>query len=223
MTFETTHGDDHRELPDRSDLKWTDLLLDIEQHLFNLERLLTVIQGEQAHLREEGVWAAEPTLFWDNDPNGQPRYAKLSFPVGALPGGRRKVYVGCKPRKIQAAKAKIARTRRHEALEHERKRLERFLRMTRADLERVARGVAGYRVPDDLGLELDDVEGPAGPKTVGDVVKLVVEQGEWLRTRPKVEYEAAADPAAPGSEGSVESEAEPEGRLPFYWEREEES
>jgi hypothetical protein len=191
MTFETTPRGDPHELADRSDPnQWTDLLLDIERQLYHLEHLLAVIINEQVALCTEGVYPAEPTLFWDNDPNGQPRYCKLSFPRGALPNGQRKLYIGCKPEKIAAAKQQIARTQRHEALGEERVRLERFLRMTRASLDRVADSVAGYRVPDDLGLELHVVEGPAGPKTVGDVVKLAVEQGEWLRTRPKVKYEA---------------------------------
>jgi hypothetical protein len=191
MTFETRPRGDPHELADRSDPnQWTDLLLDIERQLYHLEHLLTVIINEQVALCTEGVYPAEPTLFWDNDPNGQPRYAKLSFPKGALDNGQRKIYIGCKPEKITAAKAKIARTQRHEALGEERTRLERFLRMTRASLDRVADSVAGYRVPDDLGLDLAGQEASAGPKTVGDVVKLVVERGEWLRTRPKVEYEA---------------------------------
>jgi hypothetical protein len=189
MTFETRPRGDPHELADRSDpIEWTEILLDIERQLYHLENLLTLIISEQVALNTAGVYPAVPTLFWDNDPNGQPRYAKLSFPVDALPSGQRKLYIGCKESKITEAKQKIARTRRFEALKEERVRLERFLRMTRADLDRVARQVAGYRVPDDLGLDLAGEEASAGPKTVGDVAKLVVEQGEWLRVRPKVEY-----------------------------------
>jgi hypothetical protein len=184
MTFETTHRGDHHELQERSDpSQWTDLLLDIERQLYHLETLLMLIEREQTALREEGIYPAVPTLFWDNDPNGQPRYCKLSFPVGALPGGQRKQYVGCKERKIQEAKQQIARTRRHEALEEERTRLERFLRMTRSGLDRVAGSVAGYRVPDDLGLDLDVVEASAGPNPLPRE-----SAPEWIRTRPKVEY-----------------------------------
>jgi len=175
MTFETTP-------------QWTGLLLDIEGHLGRLEVGLMIIIREQAALCEEGVYPAVPTLFWDRDPNGEEKYAKLSFPVGALPDGRRKLYIGCKERKIRAAKAKIARTQRLEQLEHERERLDRFLRMTRADLDRVARQVAGYRVPDDLGLDLVPGQAPAGPKTGLVAVELEI-GGEWVRARPKVEYD----------------------------------
>jgi len=167
-------------------IEWTEILLGIEQHLFNLERLLTVIINEQVALCTEGIYPAVPTLFWDSDPNGQPRYAKLSFPRGALDNGQRKIYIGCKERKIQAAKRKIARTRRHEALKEERTRLLRFLRMARADLGRVARQVAGYRVPDDLGLELAGDVGAPGPK-------------EWIRTGPpRVEYDVGVEDDTPG-------------------------
>lgn len=181
MTFETTPGGDPRELADQLDLSqemdlWTGLLLDIERQLYHLERLLTVIINEQVALCTEGIYPAVPTLFFDNDPLGQPRYAKLSLPRGTLDNGKRKIYIGCKPAKIQAAKAKIARTRRHEALGEERTRLERFLRMVRADLDRVARQVAHYRTPDDLGLELDVAVRDSGPK-------------EWIRTRPVVRYD----------------------------------
>jgi hypothetical protein len=182
MTFETTPRGDPHELHERSDLNvdqemdlWTGLLLDIEQQLYHLEALLSIIIGEQTALRAAGIYPAEPTLFWDKDPQGQARYAKLSFPRGALPNGQRKQYIGCKRAKIAEAKQKIARTRRHEALGKERTRLERFLRMTRAGLDRVAGSVAGYRVPDDLGLEPDVVVRGSGPK-------------EWVRARPKVAY-----------------------------------
>jgi len=176
MTFETTQRDDHHELVDQVDPgPWMDLLLQILEHAVRLVEAQTAIKQAMEELEAAGIYPAVPTPFWDRDPNGQPRYMKLSFPRGALDNGR-KIYIGCRESKITEAKQKIARTQRFEALGEERTRLERFLRMTRADLDRVARQVGSYRVPDDLGLDLAGGQASAGPK-------------EWIRTRPRVGYE----------------------------------
>lgn len=190
MTFGTTTFDDHHELEALSGPNWTELLMGITELLYNLEAALAAIKRQQTELRAAGMWPGVPIEIWedrDNTGHGEKRYLRLSFPKGALSGGRRKLYIGCKPEKITAARQKAARRRQWEALQEERVKLERFLRMTRSSLDRVAGQVSSYRIPDDLGLELPDREASAGPSELPELPR--ESSPEWVRIRPRVEYD----------------------------------
>lgn len=169
---------------------WTDLLGQMLTDLARLEVGLVVIRQEMAELEAAGMFPAVPTELWEtrtNTQHGEARYLRLGFSTGALPGGRRKLYIGCDLKKITRARQMASRRLRWEALEAERVKLERFLRMTRSVLEREAGSVSRYEIPEELGLELGPVAAggdvSAGPK------ELPPESApEWIRTRPQMEW-----------------------------------
>lgn len=193
VTFGTTHLADHRELEGGAGSKWATLLHGILEHLVRLRTGLLAIKKAMAELEAAGMWPGVPVELWEGRENTgykEKCYLRLSFPKGALGGGRRKLYIGRDKEKIRVAREKAARRRQWEGLEKERVRLERFLRMTRSGLEREAGSVQRYQIPDDLGLELAGQEASAGPN------ELPVESSpEWIRTRRReVKYELDGEP-----------------------------
>lgn len=161
MTFGTTHIDDLDQLgPDAGPKSegWAEMLTGIMEQIVRLRRGLLAIQCEQAELEAAGMFPAIPTEIWEdrgNTTHGQKKYLRLGFPGGALGGGKRKLYIGSKKAKITKARQMAARRREWEALEKERVRLERFLRMTRGSLEREAGSVRRYEIAEELGLEME--------------------------------------------------------------------
>lgn len=136
-------------------VEWSGLLGDIERQVVHLEYCLAGMRGTMARLEEAGMYPAVPSFTWEareNDGYEQKRYLRLIFP-SRTPGIARKVYVGCKAEKVAEAKRLTRNRQVWEQLDREATRLERFLRMQRASLERVAREVAGYRLPEDLVTE----------------------------------------------------------------------
>lgn len=191
MTFGTTYVEDLRELQEAFGPKWAEPLAGIRDGLLGLEAALLAIKKSMAELEAAGMWPGVPLEVWedrDNTSHGEKRYLRLKFKKGAWPDGRRGLYIGCKPDKITAARQKAARRRRWEALEAERERLDRFLRMTRSSIGGVAGQVQRYRIPDDLGLELDVAEASAGPKPLPPE-----SSPEWIRTRPVVRYDVEGE------------------------------
>lgn len=164
MTFGDTTCDDRVELEAQAGPKsavlreWADLLERILTDVARLEAGLVVIKLAMADLEAAGIFPAVPTESWEtrgNTTHGQARYLRMLFRKGALPGGKRKLYIGSNPRKIEKAKQMASRRVRWEALEAERVRLERFLRMTRSALDREARSVQRYEIPEELGVEME--------------------------------------------------------------------
>lgn len=189
MTFGDTQRGDRVELEAQAGpilQDWADILTGIMEQVARLERALSAIQRDMAELEVAGMYAAVPTESWEsrsNTDHGEARYLRMLFPNGVLPGGRRKLYVGCDPAKIRKARKLAGNRRRWEALEAERQRLERFLRMVRSSVGGVAGQVSGYRIPDELRLELGTPAAPGGapsvPKVAGEFVRPAGSGAEW--------------------------------------------
>jgi len=93
----------------------TELIARIEEGLARAYARKAKLEEEIAHLQREGIFNPIPTTSWETR-EGKGRYLRLVFPTGP-DGGRRRVYVGADPQKVQGALDKIARSRRHEQLQ----------------------------------------------------------------------------------------------------------
>jgi hypothetical protein len=150
--------------------KWLELLRQIRDEMVRLESALAGMRLQMERLEEAGMYPAVPSESWEsrsNSTHGEARYLRLVFPSRAP--GPRKVYVGCDPAKITEARKRASNRRAWEWLDREATRLDRFLRMQRAGLERVAREVSRYEVKEWLSAELstDLGSGLNGLGTVG--------------------------------------------------------
>lgn len=162
--------------------EWAELLTEIMEQVARLEAGLVAMKFEMGRLEADGMYPAIPTgEVWEKGK----RYLRLTFPCGTLLGGRRKLYVGCDPVKIQEARKKAANRRRWEELDDEIERLERYLWMTRGNLERVAGSAKRYKLPEGIPLLV------ARELGTGDhsLSRPDVPKEEWVLTgAPGVEY-----------------------------------
>lgn len=170
-------------------VQWAEILAGIMEELFRLEAGLVAMKRECLRLEADGMYPGVPTGdVWEpraNSTHGEKRYLRLTFPAGTLPGGRRKLYVGCNSERIAEARKLAGNRCRWEELEGEIRGLERYLRMTCGDLQRVAGSVKRYELPEGLPLLVARELGTDDQLLSVDPVP----KEEWVLTGPlEVEY-----------------------------------
>jgi len=87
----------------------------IWDYLQALQRLGEKLLQEIAALEAEGVYDSEPTPSWEQR-DGSGAYLRLVYRTEQGTGQRRKEYVGANKDKVEAALARVERTRRHRRL-----------------------------------------------------------------------------------------------------------
>jgi hypothetical protein len=145
MDFGDTGQGDQVQNPSRSAPKseFEELLGDISQDLKRLEGDLADLRMESQALEKAGMYPRVATESWQPR-NGKGSYLEMIFPR-STPRMRRKLYIGNKPAAIAEARRMNANRRRWEALEQAIIQLERFLRMIRCEVSRLADRVARYQ------------------------------------------------------------------------------
>ena len=136
-------GDDHQHEVQMD--HWWEMLGDIAQDLERLEGDLADLQKECQRLEKAGMYPAVPTESWEGRNGGETKYLRMIFPK-STPGVRRKEYIGCKRSAIAEARRLATNRQRWEELDRAKIQLERFLRIIRNELARIAERAAYYRV-----------------------------------------------------------------------------
>jgi hypothetical protein len=85
----------------------------IRDYLLGLQDIAEHLLQEMAALESEGVYDQEPTPSWEQR-QGSGAYLRLVYPTNGQV--RRKEYVGANKEKIEAALARVERTRQHRRL-----------------------------------------------------------------------------------------------------------
>ncbi len=147
---------------------WWEILGDISQDLERLEMELAEMREQRERLEEAGMYPGIPTESWQSRNGSETEYLRLIFPRGtpdipAGSGGRKRLYIGCDPAKIEEARRMVANREQWEGVDREVAKLEHFLDMRKARLEGVAWDLARYQVP-DLGTEGAQQPAPGVPK-----------------------------------------------------------
>jgi len=83
--------------------------------LMNIQRLAEQLVREIAALEAEGVYDSEPTPSWEQR-DGSGAYLRLVYRTEQATGQRRKEYVGNNKEKVEAALARLDRTKQHRRL-----------------------------------------------------------------------------------------------------------
>jgi hypothetical protein len=118
-----------------------DLTVSIRTCFEKYRHRLVEIEAETTNLTAAGVFDAIPSESWESRNGGENCYLRLVFPTER--GRRRRLYVGVDPRKIEAARAKIERTKRLIELDTERQRITRYTRRAKGKLQQALRSLQG--------------------------------------------------------------------------------
>jgi len=115
---------------------------DIWTHIQAAQSHLDAIQAEMTRLEQDGMYPAVPTEQWQNR-DGKGNYLYHLFTMDhegkyTGPEGKRKVYVGNKPDRIEAARHLATNRARYESLAQTHRRLDSWIYMRLLDIDRLA-------------------------------------------------------------------------------------
>ena len=128
------------------------------------------MRDEMGRLETAGMYPAVPTEQWQARNGSSNRYLYMLFRYSVVmgeysgPGGKRKVYVGCKEERVLEARRLVENRVQWEAVRREMRVLERWVIVFRRDLERLVQ--RANTAPSDLGPSRAEISKRSSPKMI---------------------------------------------------------
>lgn len=132
----------------------TDQLTTITENIQAAKDHLDRLRHAMAALEADGMYPAVPSREVWEDRGGAAEYLYLHFSTDRYgnfqgPDGKRKIYVGCKPEKLEQARRKIRNREHYNQLETIERRLNSWLANIERDLQSLTRQAENWPQLDD--------------------------------------------------------------------------